>query len=196
MVLRAPAGTKVWSAGHDVSELPSGGRDPLGWSDPLRVLIREAYQDPSQRGRVSFPGKLGESALHGGYFAAARYDEYGDDMLDDDDGRWASAHNAERFCAFADDAVARAEGSPALVEVAVDLEPPFGLASRLVSRHPHGGGASLPFGWRRNANASMTLSSGVAPGRARMMLSRSGNISTVMFGKMLYWRRSMICSVL
>lgn len=52
----------------------------------LRVLIRETYQDPSQRGRVSFPGKLGESALHGGYFAAARYDEYGDDMLDDDDG--------------------------------------------------------------------------------------------------------------
>lgn len=52
----------------------------------LRILIREVYQDPSQRGRVSFPGKLGESALHGGYFSAARYDEYGDDMLDDDDG--------------------------------------------------------------------------------------------------------------
>ncbi len=51
----------------------------------LRVLIREAYQDPSQRGRVSFPGKLGESALHGGYFASARYDEYGDEMMDDDD---------------------------------------------------------------------------------------------------------------
>jgi tetratricopeptide (TPR) repeat protein len=52
----------------------------------LRVLIREVYQDPSQRGRVSFPGKLGESALHGGYFASARYDEYGDDMLEDEDG--------------------------------------------------------------------------------------------------------------
>lgn len=51
----------------------------------LRVLIRETYQDPSQRGRVSFPGKLGESALHGGYFASARYDEYGDELLDDDD---------------------------------------------------------------------------------------------------------------
>lgn len=66
-------------------------------------------------------------------------------MLNDAEGRWASAHNAERFCAFAEDAVARAEGSPALVEVAVDLEPPFGIASRLVSRHPHGGGAALPF---------------------------------------------------
>jgi tetratricopeptide (TPR) repeat protein len=52
----------------------------------LRVLIREVYQDPSQRGRVSFPGKLGESALHGGYFASARYDEYGDDILEDEEG--------------------------------------------------------------------------------------------------------------
>ena len=40
VVLRAPAGVKVWSAGHDVSELPEGGRDPLGWNDPLRVLVR------------------------------------------------------------------------------------------------------------------------------------------------------------
>ena len=55
-------------------------------------------------------------------------------MLADDDGRWASAHNAERFCAFAEEVVARAEGSPALREVAVDLEPPFGMVSRLVSR--------------------------------------------------------------
>jgi tetratricopeptide repeat protein len=56
----------------------------------LRVLIRETYQDPSQRGRVSFPGKLGESALRGGYFASARYDEYGEEMLEDEetlDGR-------------------------------------------------------------------------------------------------------------
>lgn len=47
VVLRAPAGTKVWSAGHDVSELPSGGRDPLGWSDPLRVLIRAIQEFPA-----------------------------------------------------------------------------------------------------------------------------------------------------
>jgi tetratricopeptide (TPR) repeat protein len=52
----------------------------------LRVLIREMYQDPSQRGRVSFPGKLGESALRGGYVASARYDEYGDELMEDDDG--------------------------------------------------------------------------------------------------------------
>lgn len=47
VILRAPAGTKVWSAGHDVSELPAGGRDPLGWDDPLRTLIREIEQFPA-----------------------------------------------------------------------------------------------------------------------------------------------------
>jgi tetratricopeptide (TPR) repeat protein len=52
----------------------------------LRVIIREVYQDPSQRGRVSFPGKLGASALAGGYFASNRYDEYGDDLLEEDEG--------------------------------------------------------------------------------------------------------------
>lgn len=40
-VLRAAPGAKVWSAGHDVTELPVGGQDPLGWRDPLRQLIRE-----------------------------------------------------------------------------------------------------------------------------------------------------------
>jgi tetratricopeptide (TPR) repeat protein len=51
----------------------------------LRVLLRETYQDPSQRGRVSFPGKLGEGALAGGYISSARYDEYGEDMLEDEE---------------------------------------------------------------------------------------------------------------
>jgi methylmalonyl-CoA decarboxylase len=46
-ILRAPAGSKVWSAGHDVNELPLGGRDPLGWSDPLRELIREIENFPA-----------------------------------------------------------------------------------------------------------------------------------------------------
>jgi methylmalonyl-CoA decarboxylase len=41
VVLRAAAGSPVWSAGHDVHELPDTGRDPLGWDDPLRHLIRE-----------------------------------------------------------------------------------------------------------------------------------------------------------
>ncbi len=44
VVLRAPSGSKVFSAGHDVNELPESGRDPLGYSDPLEQLIRTIRQ--------------------------------------------------------------------------------------------------------------------------------------------------------
>lgn len=47
VVLRAPPGVKVWSAGHDISELPDRGRDPLGFNDPLRVLIRAIQEFPA-----------------------------------------------------------------------------------------------------------------------------------------------------
>lgn len=47
IILRARSGTKVWSAGHDVSELPEGGRDPLGWDDPLRYLVRAIEECPA-----------------------------------------------------------------------------------------------------------------------------------------------------
>jgi tetratricopeptide (TPR) repeat protein len=50
----------------------------------VRVLIRETYQDPSQRGRVSFPGKLGEGSMRG-YISTTRYDEYGEDLLEDEE---------------------------------------------------------------------------------------------------------------
>jgi methylmalonyl-CoA decarboxylase len=40
VLMRARPGVKVWSAGHDIDELPEGGRDPLGWDDPLRYLVR------------------------------------------------------------------------------------------------------------------------------------------------------------
>lgn len=46
-VLRSQSGAKVWSAGHDVSELPETRRDPLGWDDPLRHLIREIEMFPA-----------------------------------------------------------------------------------------------------------------------------------------------------
>ncbi len=46
-ILRAMPGVKVWSAGHDVSELPEGGRDPLGWDDPLRELVRAIETFPA-----------------------------------------------------------------------------------------------------------------------------------------------------
>jgi methylmalonyl-CoA decarboxylase len=41
VVLCAKPGAPVWSSGHDVDELPTDGRDPLGWDDPLPQLIRE-----------------------------------------------------------------------------------------------------------------------------------------------------------
>ena len=47
VVLRAQPGVKVWSSGHDVNELPVRGRDPLGWYDPLRVLIRSIQEFPA-----------------------------------------------------------------------------------------------------------------------------------------------------
>jgi len=40
VVLRAAAGAKVFSAGHDVQELPTNGRDPLTYGDPVRRVIR------------------------------------------------------------------------------------------------------------------------------------------------------------
>jgi len=46
MVLRAHEGAKVWSAGHDVRELPMPGRDPLGYDDPLVRVLREIQHLP------------------------------------------------------------------------------------------------------------------------------------------------------
>jgi methylmalonyl-CoA decarboxylase len=40
VILRAPAGSTVFSAGHDVRELPTHGRDPLTYNDPLRRAVR------------------------------------------------------------------------------------------------------------------------------------------------------------
>jgi len=46
IVLRAHEGAKVWSAGHDVRELPMPGRDPLGYDDPLVRILREIQHLP------------------------------------------------------------------------------------------------------------------------------------------------------
>ena len=40
IILRAAAGATVFSSGHDVRELPTTGRDPLTYNDPLRRLVR------------------------------------------------------------------------------------------------------------------------------------------------------------
>jgi methylmalonyl-CoA decarboxylase len=47
VILRAHAGTKVFSSGHDVRELPTNGRDPLTYNDPLRRVIRMIELHPA-----------------------------------------------------------------------------------------------------------------------------------------------------
>ena len=46
IILRAPEGAKVWSAGHDVKELPLKLRDPLSYYDSLEVLLRTVEEYP------------------------------------------------------------------------------------------------------------------------------------------------------
>jgi methylmalonyl-CoA decarboxylase len=47
VVLRAMPGVRVWSAGHDVNELPQPRRDPLGYADPLERLLRRIQDYPA-----------------------------------------------------------------------------------------------------------------------------------------------------
>jgi len=47
VVLRAHSGAKVWSAGHDLRELPKTGADPLAYSDPVERVIRAVEHFPA-----------------------------------------------------------------------------------------------------------------------------------------------------
>ncbi len=46
VIIRAPKDVKVWSAGHDVKELPMGVTDPLTYNEPLRKIVRTIEQFP------------------------------------------------------------------------------------------------------------------------------------------------------
>lgn len=46
VVLRAPAGSKVWSAGHDIKEVPLDGQDPVSWNVPFERLLRQMRRCP------------------------------------------------------------------------------------------------------------------------------------------------------
>ena len=46
VVLRTATPTEVWSAGHDVNELPVRGLDPLPFADPLEELLRTVRAYP------------------------------------------------------------------------------------------------------------------------------------------------------
>jgi len=60
VILRAAPGVKIWSAGHDIFELPSK-RDPLGYYDALEETLRK-IQD--------FPGPV-ISMIQGGVWGGA-----------------------------------------------------------------------------------------------------------------------------
>ena len=47
VVLCSAVRDKVWSAGHDVGELPKAGIDPLPYSDPLERLLRAVKTFPA-----------------------------------------------------------------------------------------------------------------------------------------------------
>jgi methylmalonyl-CoA decarboxylase len=47
VVIRAAPGARVFSAGHDVRELPTNGRDPLTYNDPLRKVVRQIETYPA-----------------------------------------------------------------------------------------------------------------------------------------------------
>lgn len=47
IIFRANPGVRVWSAGHDVEELPPPGHDPLHWSDTLPHLVRLIQSFPA-----------------------------------------------------------------------------------------------------------------------------------------------------
>jgi len=46
LVLRAAPGVKVWSAGHDINELPEPRRDPLAYFETLETLLRKIQDCP------------------------------------------------------------------------------------------------------------------------------------------------------
>lgn len=47
VVLRSAANESVWSAGHDIEELPKAGIDPLPYGDPLERLLRGVKTFPA-----------------------------------------------------------------------------------------------------------------------------------------------------
>lgn len=61
VVLRSAGDEKVWSAGHDVDELPKAGIDPLPYGDPLEQLLR---------GVKSFPAPV-IAMIHGSVWGGA-----------------------------------------------------------------------------------------------------------------------------
>ena len=47
VIIRSEAGSKVWSSGFDINELPIPGRDPLSYNDPLEKALRAIQKFPA-----------------------------------------------------------------------------------------------------------------------------------------------------
>lgn len=76
--------------GQRLAELLNGGNRyiaAIAQSDPrqIRLLIRETYQAPNQRGRISFPGKLSGTEGVSGYIPSLPYEYETDDLLEEEE---------------------------------------------------------------------------------------------------------------
>jgi len=72
-----------------MAQLMTGGNRyvaAIAQNDPrqVRLLLRETYQDPSQRGRISFPGKFSEGMIRS-YVPTMRYEYESDDLLEEEE---------------------------------------------------------------------------------------------------------------
>jgi methylmalonyl-CoA decarboxylase len=47
IIIRAERGSKVWSSGHDITELAAPGTDPLSYDNPLELLLRTVENFPA-----------------------------------------------------------------------------------------------------------------------------------------------------
>ncbi|MBI5403667.1 MAG: methylmalonyl-CoA decarboxylase [Ignavibacteriae bacterium] len=47
VIIRADKGSKVWSSGHDITELAAPGTDPLSYDNPLELLLRAVENFPA-----------------------------------------------------------------------------------------------------------------------------------------------------
>ena len=47
VILRALPGVKVWSAGHNIKEIPLDGQDPITWNVPFEMLLHRVRNFPA-----------------------------------------------------------------------------------------------------------------------------------------------------
>ncbi len=113
-------------------------------------------------------------------------------MLDDADGRWVSAANIDRFDAFTQRVLDRC-GALLPAEAAFDLEPPFGLVSRWLSRN----GVRAAPRLRRApvAEARAALAATIARVRDRGVTPSAAVVPMVLFdapgGRHAPWQRAL-----